>query len=371
MQVLFVYKDYFPVLGGIESHIRLLAEGMAARGVDVHVLVTNTERQTIVERVNGVLITKAGRLGSISSAPVSLDLVRQIANCRPDITHLHVPYPVGELATLWRGRSRRLVVTYHSDIVRQKFLGWAYGPFLRRLLTRADAISLSNPTFIRNSPYIAPHAAKCVIINHGVTLARFTPTAESQSGADAIRVRYGEELILFVGRLRYYKGVNSLIAAMRIVRPFARALIIGTGPMERDWKALAQRLDVCDRVHFVDNVPDADLPAYYQAARMFVLPSSHPSETLGMVQIEAMASGLPCICTELGTGTSYVNQHGKTGLVVPPRDPTALANAINSLLDDPQAREKMGRAALARAREAFGESDMIEHTLKLYERLLA
>jgi rhamnosyl/mannosyltransferase len=124
-------------------------------------------------------------------------------------------------------------------------------------------------------------------------------------------------------------------------------------------------------VRFAGSVPDDDLPAYYRAARVFVLPSTQPAETWGAVQIEAMASGLPCICTELGTGTSYVNRHGDTGLVVPPADPHALAEAIRQLLGDETLRTRMGAAAEARAHAEFSQTAMVDRTLELYERLLA
>ncbi len=366
MKVLFVYKDYYPVLGGIENHIKLLAEGLAAHGVDVQVLVTNTQRQTICERRSGVQVIKAGRLANISSAPISLELFRQMSALQPDIAHLHFPYPIGELAQILRGRSRKLVVTYHSDIVRQKYLLTVYKPFLKQLLARADAISISNPTYTRISPFVAPHAKKCVVIHHGANLERFISDRSSQVAS--IRTAHGRPLVLFVGRLRYYKGLENLIEAMRQVS--ARLLIIGTGPMESEWQSLAQSLGLGERVTFLGHVGDQDLPAYYQAADLFVLPSTHPSETWGAVQIEAMASGLPCICTELGTGTSYVNQHGVTGLVVPPHDPSALAVAMNRLLGDDQLRTQMGQAARARAFSEFTHTAMIEQTYKLYERLL-
>jgi rhamnosyl/mannosyltransferase len=141
--------------------------------------------------------------------------------------------------------------------------------------------------------------------------------------------------------------------------------------METEWKTVTHDMGLEHRVRFLGSVPDQDLPSYYQAAQMFVLPSTQPSETWGAVQIEAMASGLPCICTELGTGTSYVNQDGITGVVVPPREPHALAQAINRLLDNEKERATMGQAALVRARSEFGHTEMIEHTLRLYERLLA
>jgi glycosyltransferase involved in cell wall biosynthesis len=370
MQVLYVYKDYFPVLGGIEGHVKLLAEGMAARGVDVRVLVTNTARRTVTEHINGVPVTKTSRLANISSAPVSADLFRLIGAARPDISHLHFPYPIGELAQLLRGRARRLVVTYHSDIVRQRWLRIFYRPFLQRLLVRADAISLSNPTYITNSHFVAPHASKCVIIHHGQDISRFAPTAKSGRRAAEIRSEHGTPLVIFVGRMRYYKGGDVLIAAMREVARPAHALFVGSGPMEAAWKSRASAPDLKDRIHFAGNVSDADLPAYYQAASVFVLPSTLPAETWGAVQIEAMASGLPSICTDLGTGTSYVNQDGITGLMVAPGDPHALAAAINRLLADESLRRRLGEAARCRAEAEFSHTHMLDQTLALYQRLL-
>ncbi len=371
MRVLFVYKDYFPVLGGIENHVKYLAEGLAARGVSATVLVTNTERKMMVESRNGVRVIKAGRIADVSSAPISFDLFRLMSEQQPDIAHLHFPYPIGELAYLLHGRARKLVVTYHSDIVRQKYLLTAYKPFLKKLLARADAISISNPTYMRNSPFVAPHADKCVVIHHGQDLTRFTPTAQSLARAQQIRATHGNApLVLFVGRLRYYKGVENLITAMREVAQPARLLVVGTGPMEAEWKSFAQSLGVSERVCFVGNVSDEELPAYYQAASLFVLPSTHPSETWGAVQIEAMASGLPCICTELGTGTSYVNLDRVSGLVMPPREPHALANAINELLTNASLRAQCGAAARERAWREFTHTAMIEQTITLYERLL-
>ena len=331
---------------------------------------TNTSRHTTSEVLNGVKVTRAARLGNISSAPISLELVKRIGDLRPDIIHLHFPYPVGELATLWCGRARRLVVTYHSDIVRQRVLGRAYAPFARRLLSRADKIVLSNPTFLRNSPFVAAQAQKCVVIPFGQELERFAATPSLKARALEIRAQYGERLALFVGTLRYYKGMDYLLAAMNEVNPGLQAIIAGSGPMEAQWKALARANGLNGRVHFVGRLSEEELPAYYRAARMFVLPSSHPSETWGIVQSEAMASGLPCICTELGTGTSYVNQDGVTGLVVPPRDPHALAAAMNRLDDNEAERTQMGDAALARAQAEFSHDVMIDRTLKLYERIV-
>lgn len=373
MQILYLYKDYYPVLGGIENHIKLLAEGLQARGLVTQVLVTNTANHTVQELIGGVPVLKTARQLNVSSAPVSLPFFPAVRRLEAgiDIAHLHMPYPPGELAHLLLGRSRRMVATYHSDIVRQRVLGALYRPFLWQVLRRASLIAVSNPIYIQDSPFLRRYAEKCRVIHFGVDLNRFAATPAVLQQAAAWRARHPEQaLLLFVGRLRHYKGVDVLIQAMRTVEQ-AHALIVGVGPLEQSWRALAQAAGVTDRVTFLGEVPDADVLALYHAADLFVLPSTNRAETLGIVQLEAMACGLPLVCTELGTGTSYVNQHGVTGLVVPPGDAPALAEAINALLARAETRDKMGAAGRRRVEAHFSITTMVQTTLAFYEEALA
>ncbi len=373
MRVLYLYKDYYPVLGGIENHVRMLAEGLRPLGVDTRVLVTNTGPATVEVTIDGVPVTKTGRQANISSAPISLGFFPAVRRLEAgvDVAHAHFPYPPGEVAQLLLGRSRRFVLTYHSDIVKQRVLGALYRPLLWLLLRQANLITVSNPVYIQTSPFLRPVADKCRVIHHGQDLARFAPTPASAAAAAAWRERFhGQPLILFVGRLRHYKGVDVLLRAMSTVEQ-ARLAIVGIGPKADDWQALAQELGLQARVTFLGEASDADVIALYQAADIFVLPSTNRAETWGAVQIEAMASGLPIICTELGTGTSYVNQHGVTGLVVPPNDPDALAAAIRQMLAAPELRRAMGEAGLRRAREQFSTTAMLQNMLAFYREALA
>jgi glycosyltransferase involved in cell wall biosynthesis len=169
-----------------------------------------------------------------------------------------------------------------------------------------------------------------------------------------------------VGLLRYYKGVSYLIEAMQSVG--GHLLVVGQGPMGQEWRALAQRLGLGDRVTFLGRVRHEELVALYHACDVFVLPAIHRSESWGAVQVEAMASGKPVICTELGTGTSFVNVHGETGLVVPPSDSVALASALNRLICDSELREAMGRQARERAQAEFSLSSMVRRILQLYRQ---
>jgi glycosyltransferase involved in cell wall biosynthesis len=370
MKVLHVYKDYYPVVGGIENHIRIICDNLKRYPeVEPTVLVTNTARRTLDQMMDGVRVIKAARLANISSAPISLSLFTWLHRLEADIVHLHFPYPIGELAYLMAGRRRRMVITYHSDIVRQKYLLQIYKPFLRQVLARADMITVSNPNYIQSSPYLAPHAAKCRVIPHGAELSRFESTPRTVERARELRQQYAQPLILFVGLLRYYKGVAYLIEAMSRIN--ARLLIVGQGPQGDEWRALTHRLNLDDRVSFLGRVGDEDLLALYEACDVFVLPSIHRSESWGAVQVEALACGKPVVCTELGTGTSFVNQHEVTGLVVPPMDAAALATAINRLLADPELRARMGRAGRERARRELSAGVMVDRLVQMYRDVLA
>jgi len=377
MRILHLYKNYQPVLGGIENHIRWLAEAQVQQGHEVTVLVTSLDRHTSECVEKGVRVIRAARLVLVASTPLSLSLPWLLRRQRPDIAHLHFPYPPGELSQWLLGQARRIILSYHSDIVRQARILRLYAPLLRRFLRRVDRIIVATPQYRDSSPFLQPHGDKCVLIPYGIDLQRFEEADPAQ--VKAIRKRYGQAapeplpscrpLLLFVGRLRYYKGLQYLIQAMPHIP--ATLLVVGIGPMEREWRALATAIGVADRVHFLGEVDDAALPAYYHAADLFVLPACQRSEAFGIVLVEAMATGTPVISTELGTGTSYVNRHGETGLVVPPRDPDALATAINELLADEARRQAMGRAARARARAEFSLPVMVERVLAVYEEALS
>jgi glycosyltransferase involved in cell wall biosynthesis len=374
VRVLHIYKDYYPVPGGIENNIRQLAVGLRRLGVETQVLVTNTQRHTVHELIDDVPVVKTGRLFNLSSAPLSLSFYPYLWHLEAsvDIAHLHMPYPPAELGQLLLGRGRRFVATYHSDIVRQRVLGALYRPFLWQTLRRAHLIAVSNPTYIQDSPFLRAHAQKCRVVHFGIDLARFARSAEAEARAAAWRARFGHRpLVLFVGRLRHYKGVHVLLAALARLPAEVQALIAGSGPLEARLRAQAQAYGVADRAHFLGTLDDEEVAALYHAADVFVLPSTNRAETFGIVQLEAMACGKPVICTELGTGTSYVNQHGITGLVIPPNDPDALAAAVQHLLANPELRAAMGAAGQQRVVREFSSDAMCRQMLAFYQEALA
>jgi glycosyltransferase involved in cell wall biosynthesis len=372
MHILQLYKDYFPVLGGIENHVRDLSTALAARGHQVTVLTTSLDRRTMIERPRpGLTVIKAARTLHLASTPISPEMLRQIRRLRADIVHLHFPYPPGDLAYLAMPARAPLVVTYHSDIVRQQALLRIYRPLLEWTLRRAARIIATSPNYVVSSPWLRRYAAKCAVVPLGIDAARYAQ-ADEQKVAE-LRARYCESvanngLLLFVGRLRYYKGLHVLLDALPQVP--ARLLIGGSGPERERLEALSEALGVSGRVRFLGDIPDDDLPALYHAADVFVLPAHLRAEALGLSQIEALASGVACVSTELGTGTSYANRHGETGLVVPPGDPMALAQAINTLLADPELRRRMGAAGRRRVAELFTREAMVAGNEAVYREVV-
>ncbi len=380
MRIVHIYKDYYPVLGGIENHIKQVAESQAAEGHQVTVLVTSTTRKTESATLNGVRVIKTGRQFNIQSAPLSAGLPAALRRetSGADIAHVHAPYPPGEAANLWFGRARKTVITWHSDIVRQKTLLRYYAPTLRRVLRKADRILPTSEIYAKSSPWLSLHLDKCTAVPLCVDTKRFQPAVILESRAATIRGRIlatgtpgaATTILLTVGRLRYYKGIDDLIRAMPLL-PDTISVIAGTGPMVVPWKTLAKELGVVDRVLFVGDVTDADLPAFYQAADIYVLPANVRAEAFGVAILEAMACSLPVVCTDVGTATSWINQNETTGLVVPPHDPFALTNAIRKLQTAPFLRRTMGMAGRQRVMDEFTIDKMIRRIDAVYQQVLA
>jgi rhamnosyl/mannosyltransferase len=363
MHIVQIYKDYYPVLGGIENHLRDVSEGLAARGHRVTALVTSLNGRTMIEEPQpGLTVVKAARTLHAASTPLSVAMLGWARQLHADVVHLHFPYPPGDLAYAAMPRGAPLVITYHSDIVRQRSLLRVYRPLLEWTLRRAGVIIATSPNYIASSPFLPRFATKCAVVPLGVDVERFAQADERDVAA--IRAQYGAPLLLFVGRLRYYKGLHVLLDALP--HTSAHLLIGGTGPERERLAAQAAQLGITERVFFLGDVSDAELPALYRAADAFVLPAHLRAEAFGIAQIEAMASGLPCISTELGTGTSYANLDGETGLVVPPNDPAALADAINTLFADEGLRRRFGAAGHKRANNLLSRERMLDGIEAVY-----
>ena len=370
MRVLQVGKYYPPVEGGIENHVEAVAEGLATR-YDVTVLAFNTRARTEEGIRNGVRVVRVATMGRVLSteiAPLFFSWFRRLAGA--DLIHLHTPNPIGELACLAAPAGTPLLVTYHSDVMRRpRLLGRLNRIVLQRLMRRADRVISFTRRYMESSPVISHHAGKCAIIPHGIDEAEYSRGPAIEGLVRRLRAEHGPRIVLFVGRLVYYKGVDILIRAMVGV-PGAKLLVVGDGPLRARLTALARDLDLSGRVAFLGRVSHEEKVACYHASDLLVLPATHRAEAFGLVQVEALTCGLPVVSTNIESGVSFVNQDGVTGLLVQPGDAAGLAAAIARLLADPSLREEMARAGRRRALELFSRPVMLRDLLSLYSEIL-
>jgi rhamnosyl/mannosyltransferase len=307
------------------------------------------------------VLTKIGTVAVCPGLPAAL------ARERADIVVLHEPNPMALLAYFLVRPAGRLIVWFHSEVIRPSWrYRFFYRPFLQFALARASRIIVASPTLAASSPHLREWQGKCVVIPYAVESSSEPAAVGERAGA--IRSTFSQPIVLFVGRLVAYKGVDVLIEAVRGLA--AVVLIVGDGPQRDMLAKKAEALGVADRCRFLGEVSDLELAALYRACDVFVLPSITRQEAFGVVQIEAMARGKPVVSTELGTGTAWVNQHDETGVIVPPRNPGALHDALAQLVSDPQRRNLLGAAGARRARSVFAVDRMTAAVLSLYRAVI-
>lgn len=387
-RVVHLGKYYPPSPGGIESHTRTLARAQAELGADVRVVVVNhatadgrdatfarfTPTPTAEEWDGPVRVTRVGRWANVAKLDVAPGLpavLRKVLRDPPDVWHLHAPNVTMMLALLGLPRARPLVVTHHSDIVRQRVTKYAVRPLEATTYRRAARVLSDSPGYAAGSPLLRRHAGKVGVVPLGIDLAPFQrPSAAALAHAARLREKHGAPLWLCVGRLIYYKGLQVALEALRAVP--GRLLVIGTGPLEAPLRARAADLGVADRVVWVGHASDDELVGAYHAAAGLWFPSVARSEGFGLVQVEAMASGCPVVNTAIpGSGVPWVCRDGREGLTVPVGDPVALAAAANRLLAEPGLRERLAAAGRERAAAEFDARVMARRSLDVYRSVLA
>jgi rhamnosyl/mannosyltransferase len=359
-------KFYPPVEGGMERVVGDLCAG-TARDWDVRVVAAHTGVRTMHDSRDGVDVVRCGAFGQAASVPLCPSQPFHLWSARADCVVLHEPNPVAGSSLFLRTPAPRLVVWHHSDLLRPWWAPATYGRIQRALYRRADCVIVSSPPLAEHSALVA-HARRVAVIPFGVDVGRFAHGRAPESDAAArMRALPGPRL-LFVGRLVYYKGVEVLIHALTRCR--GSLVIVGEGPLEASLRELAHRRGLGGRILFAGRVADDDLPAYYRAADVFVLPSVAKTEAFGVVQAEAMAAGLPVVSTGLPTGVPWVNRHEVSGLVVPPGDAHALGGALVRLVEDPVLRARLGAGARERAARLFSKARMIDAFRTLVETIV-
>lgn len=364
MRVVHAAKFYPPALGGMETLVQSLCDG-TARDWDVRVVAANESRQTVEETCGLVQVVRAGSAGRLASVPLCPSLPLHLWRSRADCVVLHEPNPIAGTSLWIRTPARRLVIWHHSDLVRPWWAPHTYGQIQRLLYRRADCVIVSNPVLASRSPLVR-QARRVAVIPIGIDTERYATLDASQNArVETIRATAQGPRALFVGRFVYYKGLEVLIEAMQQCP--GTLLLAGDGPLEDRLRLWAAQCGVASRVQFVGRVPDRDLPAYYHASDAFVLPSIADTEAYGIVQIEAMASGVPVVSTNLPTGVPWVNQDGVSGLIVPPGDANALAAALRRLFENPALSRTLGEQGRRRAHAVFRREQTTESFKELVE----
>ncbi|TPJ80192.1 glycosyltransferase [Mesorhizobium sp. B2-6-2] len=367
MKVLHFFKTYWPdTFGGVERTIHAIAESTARHGVETQVLSLSGKPEENTRRLDEHMAVKARLDFELASTGFSREAFRKfrVLAAEADLVHYHFPWPFMDIVHFQSGHSKPAIVTYHSDIVKQRLILPFYRPLMMRFLADVDAIVATSPNYLESSPVLRAFKAKSKVIPIGIDETAY-PTASEADDAwcrSAVTVPF----VLFVGVLRYYKGLDVLVHAASKTR--CKIVIAGSGPVEREIKQQAASLR-CDNVLFLGEVTESRKMALLRNSHGFVFPSNQRSEAYGLSLVEAAMCGKPMISCEIGTGTSFVNRVGQTGLVIPPSDPAALAQALNRLVDSPGEAASWGRAARERYVRLFTAERMGRSYADVYRQL--
>ncbi|MGB9821331.1 MAG: glycosyltransferase [Pseudothermotoga sp.] len=342
-EILTINKMYYPEIGGVETVAKAVAE-IALNVGESKVLTFNKGKNFSEETINGVKVIRLPTIfkwRSIRISPYYKSVFAKEAQIAKTII-FHFPSGQPELhPQIYKKISSKKICFYHAD-VDYKIVGKIYDVFVRRFLDTMDKIIVTSPNIVESSNILKDYKEKIVVIPLFVDTSHFYP--RNPSKREYLLPLFSEppeKIVLYNGRLAKYKGLEYLIEAMSMLGKQYGLVIIGRGQREKELKQLARKLGTEKRVVFLDHVQYDELPEYYSAADVFVLPSISRAEAFGLVGLEAMACGTPVITTELGTGTSYYNLHGVTGLIVSPRNSSSLAQAIKYITNNSQQCDKM------------------------------
>jgi glycosyltransferase involved in cell wall biosynthesis len=365
-RILHVGKYYPPHMGGIEVHLQDLVRRQA-HNCSVKVLVSNDGVRTVHEPKDGAELFRLGCVASIKSMQICPALPWHIARTQADLVHLHMPNPAAAFAYIVSGCRIPLVLTHHSDTMGRENIRRLSEPFVSAVMRRAVRIIVTSARYADTSTELEPYRDKTEVVPLGVDPSKFeNPDEEAVRN---ILSRYGPRLTIAIGRLVSFKGFEILISAMKNVP--GNLLLIGDGPLRGQLEVIASNCNISERIFFAGAIDNSQIVNYLAAADVFVMPSISRAESFGIVQLEAMATGIPVVNTSINSGVPEVSLNGVTGITVTPGDPVSLSRALNTLLADRELRLKMGRAGQARVRKDFSVERMSLGTMHIYDEILA
>lgn len=372
MRIIHLSKYYKPFLGGIETVVADLAEGMNGKDIIVLAASSDAADYRAEKEISGVSVVRSRTILKVASVPIAPKYLLDVIRLSPgSLLHVHMPNPFAALG-VWLacavGRSpARLVLHWHSDVVKQRRLLRLYRPLQNWLLRTADRVIVTSDNYLLHSEPLKRFRCKCVVVPIGV---RGIADLVDPEAVASIKRRYkGKPIVFALGRHVYYKGFEFLIDAARSV-PDKVFVIGGGGPDTHKYKKRVAELGLQDRVFFIGYVDAAVLPSYFAAADVFAFPSIEKSEAFGVVQLEAMSVGTPVVSTNIkGSGVPWVNQHMVSGLVCAPESGVDLAAALTEILSDPTLHQELSDGARKRFTECFTTEVMLCGTTQVYDSL--
>lgn len=370
MNVLHFYKTYFPdTIGGVEQVINQLAISTAQCGVTPTVLSMTPERNAPSPlQIDGHNVYRCRSQCEVASTPFAWSALKQFRDLvqQADVVHYHFPYPVADLLHFAYARHKPSVVSYHSDIIKQKHLLKLYNPLQMRFLGSVGRIVAASPNYLASSSVLSQFSDKTMVIPYG--LDQHSYDAPTPHKLNHWRERLGNKFFLFVGVIRYYKGLHVLVEAAKSTS--YPIVILGGGPLEQVLKQQAKEQGVTN-IHFLGFLDNADKMALFSLCYAFVFPSHLRSEAFGISLLEGAMFGKPLISCEIGTGTSYINIDNETGLVIPPDNANALRQAMDTLWNNVDLATRMGQKAAQRFAQLFTADKMAGSYTALYRELIA
>lgn len=368
MKVLHFYKTAYPdSMGGVEQVIYQIARGAKKLGVETDVLSLTRDRVALTTENDGYLTHRAKLDFEIASTGFSVSAFWRFSQLakQADVIHYHFPWPFMDVVHFASNVKKPTVVSYHSDIIKQKNLLKLYRPLKNKFLASVDRIVAASPNYLETSDVLKKFSGKVSVIPYGLDKASYpAPTPQK---LQYWREKIGPKFFLFVGVLRYYKGLHILLdAAKGTDYPI---VIVGAGPVEVELKAQAAQLGLSN-IHFLGMLSDEDKVALLTLSYGVLFPSHLRSEAFGISLLEGAMYGKPLISSEIGTGTTFINIADETGLVVPPGDSIALRQAMQYLWEHPEQAAAMGRQAEERYWKHFTAEQMVKSYLELYGELV-
>jgi glycosyltransferase involved in cell wall biosynthesis len=367
MRILHAFKVYTPDYhGGIVEAIARITAGTPSSD-SASLLVCRYLGLGSKLEVDGLPVERTTTLAQFSSLPISpgfIPVFRQRLQ-DADVIAFHAPFPFIDIGLmLGIARDKALVIHWHAEITGRDLFRPIFHPLLKKSVERADCIIVSHPSIVEHSEYLADYKAKCVVVPYGIDTDFWSSRPpDDEAPISGLRKKH-PRLIVACGRLVPYKGFDVLLRALKLVD--AHLIIAGSGPRETELRGVATASGVADRVTFAGYLSREQQRQTFGAAGLFVLPSVNEAEAFGIVQLEAMCSGIPIVNTDLPTGVPWVARDGLEGLTVTPRDEAALAAAMSRLLDDRDLARRLGAAGKARAVSLFGWRKFADDVAKQY-----